>query len=75
MALHSGFPTSPYAPFIPAQRWFPADETLRSTAYEKLLPPLVSKIREEVHAWRNAGYPSTSQTSAALLQWWFETKA
>lgn len=74
MALHPAFPTSPYAPLIPEQRWFPADETLRSTAYEKLLPPLVSKIREEVHAWRNAGYPSASRTSVALLQWWFETE-
>jgi type III restriction enzyme len=73
MALHPEFPTSPYAPLIPAHRWFPADETLRDTAYEKLLPPLVSKIREEVHAWRNAGYSGASQTSIALLQWWFET--
>ena len=73
MALHPEFPTSPYAPLIPEQRWFPADETLRSTAYEKLLPPLVAKIREEVFAWRNAGYPGASQTSVALLQWWFET--
>ena len=30
---------------------------LRSTAYEKLLPPLVAKVREEVYAWRNNGYP------------------
>ena len=52
MALHPEFPTSPYAPLIPDQRWFPADETLRETAYEKLLPPLVAKIREEVYAWR-----------------------
>jgi type III restriction enzyme len=73
MALHPEFPTSPYAPLIPVHRWFPADETLRDTAYEKLLPPLVSKIRVEVYAWRIAGYPGASQTSVALLQWWFET--
>jgi type III restriction enzyme len=73
MALHPEFPTSPYLPLIPAHRWFPADETLRSTAYEKLLPPLVSKIREEVYAWRSAGYSGASPTSVALLQWWFET--
>ena len=73
MALHPAFPTSPYAPLIPEQRWFPADETLRDTAYEKLLPPLVSKIRDEVHAWRNTGYLGASQTSVALLHWWFET--
>lgn len=73
MALHPEFPTSPYAPLIPAHRWFPADETLRDTAYEKLLPPLVSNIRAEVHTWRNAGYPGASRTSVSLLQWWFGT--
>ena len=26
MAFHPQFPTSPYAPLIPEQRWFPADE-------------------------------------------------
>jgi type III restriction enzyme len=67
MALHSEFPRSPYAPLIPSQRWFPADETLRSTAYEKLLPPLVAKIREEVYAWRKSGYRGASATSVSLL--------
>jgi type III restriction enzyme len=54
-------------------RWFPAAEELRSTAYEKLLPPLVAKVREAVKAWRDAGYVGASATSRALLTWWFET--
>ncbi|MCC6359710.1 MAG: DEAD/DEAH box helicase family protein [Phycisphaerales bacterium] len=74
MALHPDFPTSPYSPLLPDQRWFPADETLRATAYEKLLPPLVAKIRTEIHEWRNAGYRGASQTSRSLLQWWFDTE-
>lgn len=74
MALHPQFPLSPYAPLIPAQRWFPADETLRSTAYEKLLPPLVAKVRAEVFAWREGGYAGASATSVALLRHWFETE-
>ncbi len=74
MALHPQFPTSPYAPLIPSQRWFPADETLRSTAYEKLLPPLVAKIREQVYAWREKGYVGASATSVNLLRWWFDTE-
>ncbi|MBX3121057.1 MAG: DEAD/DEAH box helicase family protein [Nitrospira sp.] len=74
MSLHPDFPFSPYEPLLPHQRWFPADEALRSTAYEKLLPPLVAKVREEVHAWRTAHYPGASTTSAALLRHWFETK-
>jgi type III restriction enzyme len=73
MALHPNFPRSPYAILPPDLRWFPAAEELRSTAYEKLLPPLVAKVREEVEAWRAAGYEGASATSRALLAWWFET--
>lgn len=74
MALHPEFPVSPYAPLVPEQRWFPADEALRSTAYEKLLAPLVANVRKEVHAWRAKGYPGASTTSVALLRHWFETE-
>lgn len=74
MSLHPDFPTSPYAPLIPDQRWFPADEALRDTAYEKLLPPLVAKVREEVFAWRGIEYAGASTTSAALLRHWFESE-
>lgn len=74
MALHPHFPASPYAPLIPAERWFPADEALRSTAYEKLLPPLVAKMREEIFAWREKDYLGASPASAALLRHWFETE-
>lgn len=74
MALHPDFPGDPYAPLPPELRWFPAAEELRSTAYEKLLPPLVAKIREEVRDWRDAGYAGASATSRALLSWWFETE-
>ena len=73
MALHPKFPTSPSAPLVPEQRWFPANEDLRSTAYEKLLPPFVAKVRNEVFAWRNKGYPGASPTSVALLRHWFDT--
>ncbi|HNP82597.1 MAG TPA: hypothetical protein PKN47_14130 [Nitrospira sp.] len=73
MSLHPDFPSSPYEPLIPDQRWFPADEALRSTAYEKLLPPLVAKVREEVLVWRSNRYAGASATSAALLRHWFES--
>ena len=71
MALHPELPRSPYAELDPAHRWFPADEALRSTAYEQLLPPLVARVRMEVQAWRDRGYASASETSCALLRWWF----
>lgn len=73
MALHPDFPLSPYTILSPELRWFPAAEELRSTAYEKLLPPLVARVREEVKAWRDKGYAGASETSRALLKWWFET--
>ena len=73
MSLHPDLPASPYALLEPEHRWFPADESLRASSYEKLLPPLVANIRREVQAWRSAGYAGASPTSRALLQWWFET--
>ncbi len=72
MALHPEFPSSPYEVLRPEHRWFPADEALRETAYEKLLPPLVARIREEVAAWRGRSYAGASPTSRALLEWWFD---
>jgi len=73
MALHPNFPRSPYEVLPPDLRWFPAAEELRSTAYEKLLPPLVATVREEVKTWRDAGYAGASATSRSLLAWWFAT--
>ncbi|MEP6717413.1 MAG: DEAD/DEAH box helicase family protein, partial [Terriglobia bacterium] len=73
MALHPSFPSSPYETLLPEVRWFPAAEELRATAYEKLLPPLVARIREQVKVWRDSGYEAASPTSKALLAWWFET--
>lgn len=47
MALHPDFPRSPYDLLDPDIRWFPADEALRESSYEKLLPPLVHELREK----------------------------
>lgn len=74
MGIHPQLPKSPYEILLPEYRWFPAAEELRSTAYEKLLPPLVAKIRAEVKAWRDREYAGASETSQALLKWWFETE-
>lgn len=71
MAIHPSFPTSPYAVLNPEHRWFPADEDLRDSAYDKLVPPFVNKIRREVKTWRENQYEGASATSKALLNWWF----
>ncbi len=73
MALTKDFPNSPYEILDPKIRWFPADESLRESSAVKLMPPLVTKIREEVHKFRANNYDGASQTSKSLLKWWFET--
>ncbi len=73
MAIHPEFPKSPYEIIKPELRWFPADETLREKGYEKLLPPLVAKLRKLVEEWRNSDYEGACATSKALLRWWFKT--
>lgn len=74
MALHPDLPTSPYIIAPHSARWFPAAEELRSSAYEKLLPPLVARIREEVEVWRDADYAGASATSRVLLKYWFQSE-
>lgn len=71
MALHPKFPKNKFAIAEPDVRWFPAEEDLRKQGFEKLLPPLVAEIRKEVKAWRDKNYEGASQTSRALLNWWF----
>lgn len=74
MAIHPDFPSSPYDILHPEIRWFPADEALRDSSYEKLLPPLVNSLRKEIHSWREQGYTGASGTSISLLNWWFKTE-
>ena len=74
MALHKNFPKSPHVILDPKIRWFPADEALREKGYEKLLPPLVHTLRQEVKKWRDSNYEGVSDTSRALLAWWFQTE-
>ena len=73
MALHPDFPPSPYAMLDPAVRWFPADEALRETGMDKLMPPLVASLRLKVKAFRDSGYVGAADTSKSLLNWWFKT--
>ncbi len=73
MALHPDFPESPYAILDPAVRWFPADEALRESSMDKLMPPLVPELRRKVKEWRDSGYVGATGTSRSLLNWWFNT--
>jgi type III restriction enzyme len=73
MALHKDFPQSPHAILDPGIRWFPADEALRETSMEKLMPPLVAELRRKVKEFRDGGYVGAADTSRSLLNWWFNT--
>jgi len=72
MALHKDFPKDPYEILDPNIRWFPADEALREKGFDKLIPPLVADLRKKVKEWRVKQYEGASDTSKALLNWWFK---
>ena len=72
MALHPEFPDSPHAILAPSIRWFPAEEELRNSKMEELMPPLVARLRYKVKEFRDSGYVGASDTSRSLLQWWFQ---
>jgi len=74
MALHPEFPTSPHDLLNPDIRWFPADEAMRETTMEKLMPPLVAKLRKNVKEFRDSGYVGVTDTSKSLLSWWFNKR-
>ena len=70
MALPKDFPTSPFEVLDPNKRWFPDQKTLEKDY--NLIPPLVHKIRLEVSEWRANGYSGVTDTTRALLNFWFE---
>ena len=74
MAIHKNFSSNPFEILNPEERWFPADEILREKGYQKLLPPLVDKIRRDVKKFRDNNYEGASKTSKSLLKYWFQTK-
>ena len=73
MALHPDFPESPHTVIDPSVRWTPDATQLSLMGSGMLLPPLVQKIRETVKTWRDDNYKGASETSKALLNWWFKT--
>jgi hypothetical protein len=59
MAPHKDFPQSPHAILDPGIRLFPADEALRESSMEQLMPPLVAVLRRKVQEFRDGGYVSS----------------
>lgn len=73
MPLPSDFPESPHTIIDPSVRWIPDTSQLPIGGNAALFPPLVSKIRDAVKIWRTDNYKEASETSKALLNWWFRT--
>lgn len=63
----------PFKILSPSERWAPTQDQMDAfqNAYEKLLPPLVYKIRLAVAKWRDEDYKGASETSKALMNFWF----
>ncbi len=66
----------PFEIIPPENRWKPSKEQqeIFGEATEKLMPPLVPKIREAVYQWRLNNYKGATETSKQLLKFWFEQK-
>lgn len=64
---------NPYSILNPNERWAPTQSQMDAyhNAYEKLLPPLVYKIRLAVAKWREENYIGASDTTKSLLNFWF----
>lgn len=63
----------PFKILTPNERWAPTKNQIDASknAYEKLLPPLVYKIRVSVANWRDNNYIGASETTKSLLNFWF----
>ncbi|QOI97643.1 MAG: DEAD/DEAH box helicase family protein [Flammeovirgaceae bacterium] len=65
--------SDPFKILSPNERWAPTQSQMDAfqNAYEKLLPPLVYKIRLAVAKWRDENYAGASETTKSLLNYWF----
>ena len=65
MVLHPDFPQFPHMVLDPDLRWFPAEEALRETSAEKLMPP--AALRRTVGEFHAGGYAGATDSSRSLL--------
>ncbi len=70
MPIPDTLPTDPYTILDPDNRWRPGGDD--ELPLGQLMPPLVEQVRHHVKQWRDNGYPDISDTTRALLNWWFD---
>jgi len=61
--------SDPFKILTPNERWVPSQSQMDD--YEKMLPPLVHKIRLAVSKWRDDSYQGASDISKSLMNFWF----
>ena len=68
--------SDPFKILSPGERWAPSQNQMEAfkNEYEKLLPPLVYKIRLAVAKWREDEYKGASDTTKSLLNFWFNNE-
>ncbi len=72
--MESKFISNPFEIMPPDTRWCPSPTQIALEGYNTLLPPLVEKVRNAVFQWRKDNYTGASETSKALLEYWFIRK-
>lgn len=64
-------PSIVFPPRDQRNEWDTSDGTLRkSQEYAGFELALVNRVRQQVKAWRAAGYPGATRTTLDLLAWW-----
>ena len=70
MPVPKGLSKSPFEINTPSDRWRPdIDNTKKNIQHFNA--PFINKIREDIFDWRQFGYDGISETSRALLNYWF----
>lgn len=62
MTSHPKSPLSPDETLEASQRWLPANEQLRETTADKLLPPLAAQLRNGVKVFRDGGHTGSEES-------------
>ena len=72
MPIPKGLSKSPFEINLPKDRWKPDIDTDKKND-QQYYAPFVERIREEIFEWRQFSYDGVSETSKALLNYWFNT--
>ena len=73
MALHPDFPESPHEIIDPAVRWLPDRRSTEGHRLREAASPTCSRDSQGGQSVARQRYSGATETSKALLNWWFNT--